>query len=170
MLFDENYDRLIEILGSCDEDFLMDYQNFIAKFPEQAIAKASDEKDFAKKTNERTYSYFSNSSFSEYVHNLSLLEKNSFSILKVCPCEVFHNLAANGVLSLSIGESAHSKVYSFSVLADENKKYIKSTLNKGNPFNKDNYVSKTQELSDEEFKFILHTISHPFEHRNNHSL
>ena len=31
MLFDENYDRLIEILGSCDEDFLMDYQNFIAK-------------------------------------------------------------------------------------------------------------------------------------------
>ena len=32
MLFDENYDRLIEILGNCDEDFLADYQNFDEEF------------------------------------------------------------------------------------------------------------------------------------------
>lgn len=172
MLFDENYDRLIEILGNCDEDFLVDYQNFIAKFPQKVIAEASKGKDFDKKTPEGTYSYLTDSSLSKYAHNLSFLDKNTFSILKVCPSDVyFRELATNRVLSLSIGQTwEHSKVYTFSISAEKDKKYVKSILNKGVPSNKGNYVSKTRELTNEEFKFIMKTINRPFEIRNDINL
>lgn len=74
-------------------------------------------------------------------------------------------------MSLSIGQTwEHSKVYTFSVSAEKDKKYVKSILNKGVPSNKDNYVSKTRELTNEEFKFIMKTINRPFEIRNDINL
>ena len=46
MLFDENYNELIQLLGKYDNEFLTEYQKFISKFPDKLLNKASKGKEF----------------------------------------------------------------------------------------------------------------------------
>ena len=67
MLFDKNYNKLIEILGKYDENFLKDYNEFIAKFPAKLIEKAEEGKEFSKKVKGSKLSCFIDDKYNEYI-------------------------------------------------------------------------------------------------------
>lgn len=163
MLFDKNYIKLIQILGKYDENFLKDYNEFIAKFPEKLIEKAEEGKEFSKKVKGSRLSCFIDDKYNGYRWNMSILEKNdTFSKLQVYRNRIndMSLLGVNGVLDLIVGRTYfHEKSYSFEIYMETGKKILKVTFDSGIPQSKDGYKIKEYELTDDEFKFIAKTIS-----------
>ena len=163
MLFDTNYNKLIEILGKYDEDFLKDYNEFIAKFPATLIEKAGEGKEFSKKVKGSNLNCFIDDKYNEYRWNMSMLEKNNaFSKLQVYRNTIndMSLMGVNGVLEFIVGRTYfNQKSYSFEIYIETGKKILKVTFDNGIPQSKDGYKIKEHELTDEEFNFIATTIS-----------
>lgn len=168
MLFDENFNDLIQLLGKYDEAFHVEYEKFIARFPEKLIDKASKGKEFSKITPKAHYAYLTNSRITKFEHNLSILDKNdAFSSLNVYPQNV-RNMdlgMVNPVLSLSIGHIIGlNSIHSFNIYKESGKNILMATFDKDAQHK---HTETIHELTDEEFEFILKTISNPFENKNN---
>ena len=163
MLFDKNYNKLIEILGKYDENFLKDYNEFIAKFPSKLIEKAEEGKEFSKKVKGSKLSCFIDDKYNEYRWNMSMLEKNdTFSKLQVYRNTIndMSLMGVNGVLELIVGRTYfHQKSYSFEIYLESGKKILKVTFDNGIPQSKDGFRREEHELTDAEFEFIAKTIS-----------
>ena len=116
MLFDKNYIKLIQILGKYDENFLIDYNEFIAKFPEKLIEKAEEGKEFSKKVKGSRLSCFIDDKYNGYRWNMSILEKNdTFSKLQVYRNRIndMSLMGVNGVLDLIVGRTYFFETVSF---------------------------------------------------------
>ena len=163
MLFDKNYIKLIEILGKYDENFLKDYNEFIAKFPAKLIEKAGDGKEFSKKVKGSRLSCFVDDKYNDYRWNMSILEKNdAFSKLQVYRNTIndMSLMGVNGVLDFVKGRTYfHNISYSFDVYMENGKKILRVTFDNGIPQSKDGFRREEHELTDEEFSFIAETIS-----------
>lgn len=171
MLFDENYNKLIQLLGKYDNEFLTEYQKFISKFPDKLLNKASKGKEFFTDTPNGRCSYAIHSTVTKHEHNLTLLgQNNDFTSLNVYPKNIhdpdLHGV--NKVLSLSLRQLiGFNATYSFEIFKVSGKNILLSVLDKNT---KNKYEEKMHELTDAEFEFILDTISHPFEKDNNKEL
>lgn len=172
MLFDENYNELIQLLGKYDNEFLTEYQKFISKFPDKLLNKAAKGKEFYTDTpNGRCAYAIHGSPVTEHEHNLTLLGQNNyFASLNVYPKDIHDPdlLLVNEVLTLSLRHLiGFYATYSFKIYKESGKNILLSVLDTNT---KNKYEEKMHELTDAEFEFILDTISHPFEKDNNKGL
>ena len=163
MLFDKNYIKLIQILGKYDENFLKDYNEFIAKFPEKLIEKAEEGKEFSKKVKGSRLSCFIDDKYNGYRWNMSILEKNdTFSKLQVYRNRIndMSLMGVNGVLDLIVGRTYFFEVsYSFDVYIEKGKKILRVIFDNGKTQSDDRVTRTEHELTGEEFDFIAKTIS-----------
>ena len=161
MLFDERYNKVIEILKKYDENFAAAYDCFVSKIPEKLKTKCMKEEIFSKKVKDTKFSYWQDSrlehGFREYISILP--KKDAFYKLQYYPERILdekeYPLCINRILNLIIRENLVKETEYDIFTAIENSQPTLFINRSNHKFETDR---KTIKLTQEEYDFIIESI------------